>query len=42
MKLKLADFFGMWKLAFKDKIDQGNRIEELLGELCTDDKSQYL
>ncbi|KAH9639240.1 hypothetical protein HF086_014104 [Spodoptera exigua] len=39
IKLKIADFFGMWKLAFKDKIDQGNRIEELLGELCTDDKN---
>ncbi|XP_035449183.1 dimethyladenosine transferase 2, mitochondrial [Spodoptera frugiperda] len=42
VKLKLADFFGMWKLAFKDKIDQGNRIEELLGELCTDDKSRVV
>ncbi|PZC80878.1 hypothetical protein B5X24_HaOG213865 [Helicoverpa armigera] len=38
IKFKVADFFGMWKLAFKDKMDQGNRIEELLGDLCTDDK----
>ncbi|XP_073950361.1 mitochondrial transcription factor B2 isoform X2 [Choristoneura fumiferana] len=37
VKLKIADFFGMWKLAFQDKIDQGNRIEELLGDLATDD-----
>ncbi|KAM3956546.1 mitochondrial transcription factor B2 [Aphomia sociella] len=32
---KIADFFGMWKLAFKDKMDQGNRIKELLGDLAT-------
>ncbi|KAJ8714052.1 hypothetical protein PYW08_007672 [Mythimna loreyi] len=39
---KVADFFGMWKLAFKDKIDQGNRIQELLGDLCTDDKERVV
>ncbi|CAF4911308.1 unnamed protein product [Pieris macdunnoughi] len=33
---KIADFFGMWKLAFQDKIDQGNRIKDLLGDLATD------
>ncbi|KAI8425001.1 hypothetical protein MSG28_006888 [Choristoneura fumiferana] len=41
VKLKIADFFGMWKLAFQDKIDQGNRIEELLGDLATDDPVPY-
>ncbi|XP_047033927.1 dimethyladenosine transferase 2, mitochondrial isoform X1 [Helicoverpa zea] len=42
IKFKVADFFGMWKLAFKDKMDQGNRIEELLGDLCTDDKDRVV
>lgn len=28
----------MWKLAFQDKIDNGNRIKELLEDLATDDK----
>ncbi|XP_063831105.1 dimethyladenosine transferase 2, mitochondrial [Ostrinia nubilalis] len=37
---KVADFFGMWKLAFKDKIDNGNRIQELLGSLSTNDSSR--
>ncbi|CAH0400513.1 unnamed protein product [Chilo suppressalis] len=37
---KVADFFGMWKLAFQDKIDNGNRIKDLLGELCTDDNNR--
>lgn len=37
VKYKNADFFGMWKLAFQDKMDQGNRIPELLGELATTD-----
>ncbi|KAL0819620.1 hypothetical protein ABMA28_007701 [Loxostege sticticalis] len=37
---KIADFFGMWKLAFKDKMDNGNRIQELLGSLSTNDNSR--
>ncbi|KAG7297932.1 hypothetical protein JYU34_018687 [Plutella xylostella] len=39
---KVADFFGMWKLAFQDKIDNGNRIKELLGDLTTDDNDRIL
>ncbi|CAH0594269.1 unnamed protein product [Chrysodeixis includens] len=39
---KLADFFGMWKLAFKDKLDQGNRIHELLGDLYTHDSDRVV
>lgn len=39
---KIADFFGMWKLAFKDKMDNGNRIQELLGSLSTNDNSKYV
>ncbi|XP_068619021.1 dimethyladenosine transferase 2, mitochondrial [Battus philenor] len=37
---KVADFFGMWKLAFKDKMDGGNRIAELLGDLASNDNSR--
>ncbi|KAL0869095.1 hypothetical protein ABMA27_007402 [Loxostege sticticalis] len=37
---KIADFFGMWKLAFKDKMDNGTRIQELLGSLSTNDNSR--
>ncbi|XP_063367717.1 dimethyladenosine transferase 2, mitochondrial [Cydia amplana] len=39
---KIADFFGMWKLAFQDKMDQGNRIQELLGDLATDDPDRVV
>lgn len=35
--LKFEDFFGIWKLAFQDKMDEGNRVEELLGNLCIKD-----
>ncbi|XP_047536831.1 dimethyladenosine transferase 2, mitochondrial [Vanessa atalanta] len=42
IKYKIADFFGMWKLAFQDKMDQGNRIEKLLEELATDDNDRIL
>ncbi|CAH2094591.1 unnamed protein product [Euphydryas editha] len=42
IKYKIADFFGMWKLAFQDKMDNGNRINELLEELATDDKDRIL
>ncbi|XP_075982659.1 mitochondrial transcription factor B2 [Anticarsia gemmatalis] len=38
--IKIEDFFGMWKLAFKDKLDQGNRVEQLLGNLCTNDTNR--
>lgn len=38
---KTADFFGMWKLAFQDKMDQGTRIKELLGDLSTEDNGWY-
>lgn len=34
---KVANFFGMGKLAFQDKMDNGNRLKELLGELNTDE-----
>lgn len=37
---KIADFFGMWKLAFMDKMDGGNRITELLGDLVSNDSSK--
>ncbi|XP_012544415.2 dimethyladenosine transferase 2, mitochondrial isoform X2 [Bombyx mandarina] len=40
ISFKIADFFGMWKLAFKDKMDDGNRIQELLGDLSTTDKNR--
>ncbi|CAH2258298.1 jg10524 [Pararge aegeria aegeria] len=40
--LKSGDFFGMWKLAFKDKLDDGNRVKELLGDLATDDNDRTL
>ncbi|XP_053613603.1 dimethyladenosine transferase 2, mitochondrial [Plodia interpunctella] len=39
---RVADFFGMWKLAFKDKLDQGNRIKELLGDLATDSNDRVV
>lgn len=39
--LKSGDFFGMWKLAFKDKLDDGNRLKELLGDLATNDNGMY-
>ncbi|KPJ18212.1 Dimethyladenosine transferase 2, mitochondrial [Papilio machaon] len=39
---KVADFFGMWKLAFQDKMDGGNRIPELLGDLASHDKSRII
>ncbi|XP_045776377.1 dimethyladenosine transferase 2, mitochondrial [Maniola jurtina] len=39
---KSGDFFGMWKLAFKDKLDDGNRLKELLGDLATDDNDRIL
>ncbi|KAG6450023.1 hypothetical protein O3G_MSEX006358 [Manduca sexta] len=39
---KVADFFGMWKLAFRDKMDQGNRIQELLGDLSTDNNTRVV
>ncbi|CAH2045312.1 unnamed protein product, partial [Iphiclides podalirius] len=39
---KVADFFGMWKLAFMDKIDGGNRISELLGDLASKDNSKFI
>lgn len=39
--LKFADFFGMWKLAFKDKMDDGNRIQELLGNLATSENGMW-
>ncbi|CAG4953924.1 unnamed protein product [Parnassius apollo] len=39
---KVADFFGMWKLAFKDKMDGGNRIKELLGDLASDDNGRII
>ncbi|KAJ0173608.1 hypothetical protein K1T71_010757 [Dendrolimus kikuchii] len=35
--LKIADFFKMWKLAFQDKMDNGSRVRELLGNLYTHD-----
>lgn len=31
----------MWKLAFKDKMDDGNRVQELLGDLATADNGVY-
>ncbi|XP_023935840.2 dimethyladenosine transferase 2, mitochondrial [Bicyclus anynana] len=40
--LKSGDFFGMWKLAFQDKLDDGNRLQELLGDLATDDSDRIL
>lgn len=40
--LKIADFFGMWKLAFQDKMDGGNRMAELLGDLYTDNTGKVL
>ncbi|XP_041969892.1 dimethyladenosine transferase 2, mitochondrial [Aricia agestis] len=42
VSFKLDDFFGMWKLAFQDKMDDGNRISDLLGDLATDDKDRKL
>ncbi|XP_032521507.2 dimethyladenosine transferase 2, mitochondrial [Danaus plexippus] len=42
VKYKNADFFGMWKLAFQDKMDQGSRIPELLGELATTDNGRLI
>ncbi|XP_013170932.1 PREDICTED: dimethyladenosine transferase 2, mitochondrial [Papilio xuthus] len=39
---KVADFFGMWKLAFQDKMDGGNRLSELLGDLASHDKSRII
>ncbi|XP_059053130.1 dimethyladenosine transferase 2, mitochondrial [Achroia grisella] len=39
---KIADFFGMWKLAFKDKMDQGTRIKDLLGDLATDNNDRVV
>ncbi|XP_026314917.1 dimethyladenosine transferase 2, mitochondrial isoform X2 [Hyposmocoma kahamanoa] len=39
---KNADFFGMWKLAFQDKMDQGNRIKELLGNLYTENNDRIV
>lgn len=40
--LKVADFFGMWKLAFQDKMDHGNRIQELLGCLITNNNDRIV
>ncbi|XP_026760681.2 dimethyladenosine transferase 2, mitochondrial [Galleria mellonella] len=42
LKYKIADFFGMWKLAFKDKMDQGTRIKDLLGDLATDNNDRVV
>ncbi|CAH0728458.1 unnamed protein product, partial [Brenthis ino] len=42
VNFKIANFFGMWKLAFQDKKDQGNRINELLGDLMTYDTDRIL
>ncbi|XP_013184211.2 dimethyladenosine transferase 2, mitochondrial [Amyelois transitella] len=39
---KMADFFGMWKLAFKDKLDQGNRMKDLLGNLASDNSDRIV
>ncbi|XP_050674992.1 dimethyladenosine transferase 2, mitochondrial isoform X2 [Leptidea sinapis] len=39
---KIADFFGMWKLAFMDKMDEGTRIQELLGDLASQSPSKTL
>ncbi|XP_049877700.1 dimethyladenosine transferase 2, mitochondrial [Pectinophora gossypiella] len=39
---KIADFFEMWKLAFQDKMDEGNRIKELLGDLSTEDNDRIV
>lgn len=40
--LKQADFFKMWKLAFQDKMDNGNRVQELLGNLLTQDNERVV
>ncbi|CAG9789335.1 unnamed protein product [Diatraea saccharalis] len=42
VECKVADFFGMWKLAFQDKMDNGNRIKELLGDLSTHDNNRIV
>ncbi|CAK1550527.1 unnamed protein product [Leptosia nina] len=42
VSFKIADFFRMWKLAFQDKMDQGNRVRELLGELATNDRGRKI
>lgn len=42
MTYKVADFFGMWKLAFQDKMDDGHRMSDLLGDLATDDKGNHI
>ncbi|XP_045502971.1 dimethyladenosine transferase 2, mitochondrial [Colias croceus] len=42
IKYKTADFFGMWKLAFQDKMDDGNRIKELLGDLATENTGRKI
>ncbi|GBP24347.1 Dimethyladenosine transferase 2, mitochondrial [Eumeta japonica] len=34
---KVADFFAMAKLAFQDKMDDGDRVRNLLGDLSTND-----
>ncbi|XP_072929855.1 dimethyladenosine transferase 2, mitochondrial [Epargyreus clarus] len=42
VKYKIADFFGMWKLAFQDKMDGGNRVKDLLGTLSTEDNERII
>ncbi|KAJ2953334.1 hypothetical protein O0L34_g924 [Tuta absoluta] len=42
VSVRIADFFGMWKLAFQDKMDGGHRIKDLLGDLSTDDNSRVV
>lgn len=39
---KIGDFFGIAKLAFQDKMDEGTRVRDLLGHFATDDKNKIL